>query len=235
MPENEESRLTAEERNRIREEMRYALAVMKEAASPPQKRTRPEQILSFLSNGFVLLIVGALITSYLVPLFQRQYEKKQRTLALMQECFSQYLLYTNSIWQEYYAIFPLVHNQEIDKDTYNKYVGEISQIKLRRYDAFAKVQALAIVFRGNSTRDVPSDVEQALQRYAIRVNAISEAIDTWLRNLYCAPDKCITGASVDPRFVPYTGFLRLQTLVQEIQNDDKGVSELIVSQIKLVE
>jgi len=227
--------LNEDERKRIREEVRYVHAILKEGRPPEKEQSILQKILSYLSNGFVLLIIGSLITSVLVPHFQHEFEKKKQRTILMQECLSQYLLYSNSIWQEYYAIFPLTHNNEIDKETYNKYITEISQIKLRRYDAFAKVQGLASVFRTNKISS--SEVEQALHNYAIRVNGISEAIDTWLRHLYCAPDKCVTDnrAPIDPNFRAYESFLKLQPLVYGIQDDEKKISELMVNQIKLAE
>ncbi len=193
-------------------------------------------LLAYLSNGFVLLLIGSLITSFLVPHFQRQYENRKQKAALIQECFSQFLHYTNSIWEEYYLVFPLIHQSEVSKEEYNQYIKEISAVKLKRYDAYARVQALAIVFR-NGMSDQQSNVEIALENYAVKVNKISEAIDTWLRNLYCAPDKCLKSVSapVDPEFSPYGSFLNLQNLVQTIQEDDRKVSELMVRQIKLLE
>ena len=139
--------LSDEERARIRAEMRYAALVASEGAHSIEKpRSVVEKTLSYLSSGFVLLIIGAIITSGLVPYFQRQYENRKQQYGLMQECFSQFLLYSNSIWQEYYAILPLTQEVEIDKDEYLRYVKEIAQIKLKRYEAYAKVQALSIVF-----------------------------------------------------------------------------------------
>jgi hypothetical protein len=234
VPEELESQLTEHERKRIREEMRYALAVLTEGSHPPQPASSVEKLLSYLSNGFVLLLVGSLITSILVPRFQQRYEKKTQKTALMQECLAQFLLYGNSTWQEFYTILPLVHNTEIDTETYDKYIGEISQIKLRRYDAFAKVEALAITFR---TDEHESPVEKALYEYAVRVNSNSTAINNWLRNLYCAPDKCVAygGAPVDPQFRSYEAYLRLEPLLQKTQEDAKSVSELMVGKIRTVE
>ncbi len=193
------------------------------------------RILEFLSNGFVLLIVGSLITSFLVPRFQRAYEQERRTAQLMQECMSQFLLYSNSIWDEYYSIFPLLHHDEIDLEKYNSHIKQISNIKLRRFDAFARVQALAIVFRKAKSVE-KSKIETALHDYAVHVNTISKTIDAWLRNLYCAPDKC-RSSSVAPIIVdfdPYTSFQEIKAKVVQTQHTDQKISELMVDQIKLV-
>jgi hypothetical protein len=123
------------------------LAVLKEASPPTPRLNRLDRLLSYLSHGFVLLLAGSLITSLRVPRFQRVFEQKNKELLLMQECFSQFLLYANSIWQEYYLVFPLVLQPEINQEDYIKHLQEISTIKLKRYDAFEKVQSLAIIFR----------------------------------------------------------------------------------------
>jgi hypothetical protein len=227
--------ISEEERKRIRAEMRYALAVLEESKSSKKKSSIFQSILSYLSNGFVLLIVGSLITSLLVPKFQRSYEHKKQQLNLMQDCFAQYLLYSNSIWQEYYAIFPLLHHASIELPTYNQYLNEISKIKLARYDAYAHVRALAIVFRGTDEEN-RSRIEKELEDFAVRVNQISAAIDDWLRNLYCYPDKCNADprAPVDSNFNPIFAFHDLQELLRKIQDDEHRVSELMVRQIKTI-
>jgi hypothetical protein len=70
--------LSEAERGRIREEMRYALAVLKEASPPTPRRNFLDRLLAYLSHGFVLLLAGSLITSLLVPRFQRTFEQKNR-------------------------------------------------------------------------------------------------------------------------------------------------------------
>ena len=169
------SELSEEERKRIRAEMRYAMLAAHEARPSERPKSLAEKAFGYLSNGFVLLLIGSLITAVLVPHFQRKYENRIQQSTLKKESLSQFLLYSNSIWQEYYAILPLTLQPEIDRKEYLQYMNEISQIKLKRYDAYAKVEALAVVFREGATERSP--VETALGDYAIKVNAVSEAID----------------------------------------------------------
>jgi len=228
------SELSEEERTRIRAEMRYALLAAQEAHSNEKSKTVVENVLGYLSNGFVLLLVGSLITAVLVPWFQRTYESRTQQSALMKECLAQFLLYSNSIWQEYYAILPLTLQPEINKDEYLRYMNEISQIKLKRYDAYAKVQALALVFREGRGSDI-SPVETALTNYAVRVNAVSEAIDKWLSNLFCTPTKREKSpcATFDPTFGPYDEYLKIQRLVLDVGNETaQQVAELMVESIR---
>ena len=142
-----------------------------------------------MSNGLVLLIVGSAITYYLVPEFQNRYEKRQQQLAAMQDCFAQFLIYSNSIWQEYYAILPLTQRVEIDQDIYLQYVDKISNIKLKRYDAYAKVQALSVAFLDKTESTPEFSIIDGLTGYARTLNFVSESIDKWLTGLYCTPTK----------------------------------------------
>jgi hypothetical protein len=177
-----------------------------------------DTVLPYLSNGFVLLIVGSIITSFLVPRFQRDYEERKQRAQLMRQCFEQFLLYSNSLWTEYYAVLPLTQRVEIDADEYLKWQKEITQVKLKRYDAYARVQAQALSFRGSN--ESTSDVEKALGDYAVTVNAVSKEIDDWLRGLYCTPMKRDKSpcASFDPAFDPYAQYKKIQSLVLSVGN-----------------
>jgi len=225
--------LSDEEKARIRTEVRYAVISAREARPAEKSKSVIEQVLAYLSNGFVLLLIGSLITSWLVPHFQRQYEGRKQQAALMQECLAQFLLYSNSIWQEYYAILPLTQKTEIEQNEYLQYTKEITQIKLKRYDAFAKVQSLAIVFRDTSSST--TSVEASLKNYAIRLNHASAAIDKWLTNLYCTPTKRIASpcANFDPTFDSFNEYTKIKNLVVEIGNQDsESVATLMVKRIK---
>jgi len=230
---NQNIEMPEQERARIRAEMRYAMLVTQEVPQSEKPKSAIDKLLGYLSNGFVLLILGSLITSFLVPIFQRQYEARKQQGALMHACLGQFLLYTNSIWQEYYVILPLTQEEEIDKEEYLRYEKEIAQIKLKRYDAYANVQALAVVFRdtGNGKTE---PVEAALERYAVSLNNASTAIDKWLRGLYCTPtmreqSPC---ANFDPTFDAYTEYGKIQKLVFEIGNKESDdVAALMVNKI----
>jgi hypothetical protein len=225
--------LSEQERALIRSEMRYAMLAAQECRPAEKPKSGFDRALAYLSNGFVLLLVGALITSFLVPHFQRNYDNRKQQLNLMQDCLGQFLLYSNSIWQEYYSILPLTQEPEIDKDQYIKYVNEIAQIKLKRYDAFAKVQALSVVFRHN-INDKNTPVDTALKNYAKELNTASAAIDKWLRQLYCTPinreeSPCNT---FDPTFDAFTEYEGIKKLVIKIGNEDSdNVAELMVQNI----
>jgi len=229
---NSQFDLSEVEKARIRAEVRYAVIAAKEAHPQEKSKSLTEKIFAYLSNGFVLLLIGSLITSWLVPHFQREYEARKQQAGLMQDCLAQFLLYSNSIWQEYYTILPLTQKVEIDQDEYFKYTAEIAQIKLKRYDAFSKVQSLAIVFPDGTNGS--ASVESSLKSYAIRLNTASAAIDAWLTNLYCTPTKRKQSpcASFDPTFDSFNEYTKIKKLVVEIGNQDsESVATLMVKRI----
>ncbi len=225
--------LSEQERTRIRSEIRYTMLAAQEASLSEKTKSTCGKILGYLSNGFVLLLIGSLITSVLVPRFQRQHESRLQKANLMQECLTQFLLYSNSIWREYYEILPLSIENEIDKEVYLKYLDKIAKIKLKRYNSFAKVEALAIVFRASEIKK-PSFIENELETYAINFNKASTAIDKWLSSLYCTPyeredSPC---ASFDPEFDAFIEYEKIKKMVVKIGNEDTDeMAAMIVKRI----
>ena len=230
--------LSEAERARIRAEVRYALIAAQaaqEARPAEPRKTGLALLLGYLSNGFVLLLIGSLISSVLVPNFQRKYESHKQQTTLMQDCLAQFLQYGNSLWQEYYAVLPLTQQVEIDQATYLQYVGKIAEIKLKRYEAYAKVLALSVVFQDGGARTATSaSIDNALKDYAVKLNVASASIDQWLTGLYCTPtvreeSPC---ASFDPAFDAYAEHLEIKRYVVDVGNrgtDD--VAAMIVRRI----
>ncbi len=149
----------------------------------------------------------------------------------MRESFSQFLLYSNSIWEEYYLMFPLIQESSIDKTRYNEYLRDIGDIKLKRYNAYARVQSLAIAFRDEEGR---TDVEDSVRAYAVEVNGVSAKIDVWLRDLYCFPNQCFSaeGLGTDIDFNSYNTFLKVAQSMQTLKARAEEVSTLMVSRLE---
>lgn len=225
--------LTESERARIREEMRYAAEVAREAREPPQPKSTFARVLGVLSNGFVLLLIGSIITSVLVPRFQRAYDSRKQQAALMQESLTQFLLYSNSMMQEYYAILPLTQQSDLTREEYVAQLKEIAQLKLKRYDAYAKLQALATIFRHDQPPGEPV-IQDQIANFAVKLNTASAKIDRWLTNLYCTPTQRTVSpcASFDPRFDPHAEYEAIKQVVVEVANrDSENVAGLIVQRL----
>jgi len=224
--------LTDSERAKIRAEVRYALIAAQEARPVEPPKSRFDKILAYLNNGFVLLLIGSLITSVLVPDFQRRYDNRKQQVALMQDCLAQFLLYSNSLWQEYYAVLPLTQQVEIDEATYLAYVNKIAEIKLKRYDAYAKVLALSVVFQDQTKTPITPPIDKSLKSYAINLNTASALIDKWLTGLYCTPTNrehspC---AQFDPSFDAYDEHIKIKRFVVDIGN--KGTDDVAAMIVK---
>ncbi len=229
-----DDQLSAAERAKIGAEVRYALVAAEAARRVEPPRSRLAKILGTLSNGFVLLLLGSLITSFLVPNFQRRYESRRQQTALMQDCLAQFLQYSNSLWQEYYAVLPLTQTQEIDKATYLSYMGKIAEIKLKRYEAYGKVLALSVVFRDKTVSPESPAIDRALKDYAVRLNVASASIDKWLTGLYCTPVERTRSpcATFDPAFNGYDEHLKIKQFVVDTGNQETDdVAALIVKHI----
>ena len=207
---------------------------MAEAAPAAEKpKSRLDAVLARLSNGFVLLLLGTLITSVLVPHFQREYEARAQRKKLMQDCFVEFLQYSNSIWQEYYSMLPLTQYTGLTRDEYLKFMGQMTQIKLKRYESYAKVEALALAFREPVSADA-SRVEVALGDYAVRLNTASGEIDRWLTGLYCEPAKGADSpcSDFDPRFDARVQFETVRTRVLRLGNKETDdVAALMVERM----
>lgn len=228
----QEENLSEKEKARIRAEMRYAMLVTRESPARKEEKSRTDRILSIFNNSFILLIVGAFITYILVPNFQRQYENRKQRYNLMQECLMKYMNYSNSIWAEYHLLQPLTLETKINKERYLKYLHDTSEIKLSRYNSYANVQALALVFN-NSTSN-RNAVISALNAYAIRVNSVSFAIEKYAQQLYCTPENFERSAcdNFDPTFNPNHEYDRIHNLVHHLGNEGSDkVAELMVKQI----
>jgi hypothetical protein len=185
-----------------------------------------------LTNGFVLLIAGALISNWLVPRFQRQQQEREARLAARKEVLAQFLLYTNLRWQEYYLLPPLLAHPELTRAQYEQTLRDLTRIKIARYDAFAKVEAMALAFR-RSPGERNAELEDALESYAVRINDFSRTIDAWLRNAYCYANECEDSAAapVDPDFDPYRDFVKIQDDTVALIKLDSSVATLISANI----
>jgi len=231
----EETALSVPERERIREELRYAALVAREMQGGKDK-PRPvlDRLLGYLSNGFVLLLMGSLLTSVLVPQFQRRQQAHEAQAKLMNESYAQFLAYGNSIWQEYYSIVPLTQEPRLAKAEYLRQVALLTDIKLKRYDAYAKALSLALAFRRDGETQ-PSTVEKELDRYAREVNSASARIDAWLTAMYCTPEdgKDSPCAAWNPAFDSFRAFNEVKEAVVGIGNKRTDeVAALIVSEMR---
>jgi len=200
------------------------------ASAPQPPKPGYQRVLGVLSNGFVLLLFGSLITSVLVPHYQRLYEDRRQRSETRKECLRQFFLASNLIWQEYFLLAPVTQKATLSADEYSKLLGEINAVRVKRYDAFATVEALAVAYRdqGDDTA-----VEAAIHKFAVRVNQISHQIDTWIRSMRCAGDEC-DNISVEEAGLAGTihqQYLAIQSALSTMQDEEQAVGELMVHRL----
>jgi hypothetical protein len=231
----ESGQLSEKEKDQIRKEIRYALTVLQEERSGSKSKTFTDKLLGVLSNGFILLVVGSIVTYFLVPHFQRQYEDRKQQVALMRDCLTEFLLYTNSIWEEYHTLIPLVEVSNLNRSEYNAYLKNLSDVRLKRYNAFARVEALTTAFRELGSQE-ESDVEKAVTDYAGQSQEISKEMRSWLLNVYCLYNDCAStpDAPVHKDFHPHTAFVKLGNRINDLVQEERLVAQLMVSRIKSV-
>jgi hypothetical protein len=215
----------------LREDMVYAAAVLEAAKKLGPPEPSPgifARAVEFLSSGLGLLIIGTILTSVLIPYYQKAAEQRQAEREIMRDCLAEFLQYEVSIWNEYYAVFPLIHESELDREKYDGFTAQISEIKIERYRAYAKVKANAIAFRGEGSAS--SVIETEIHNFAVLLNQTSETIDRWMGDLYCSGTICggEEGRGVDSRTV----MADLGRTMQKIECNATVVSEMMVRRIQ---
>ena len=173
--------LTEEQMERIRSELRYAQLVL--GGNTPRK-ARFDRVLGFTGNAFVLALMGVLFTYFVGPTLQRRYEAHTRRKQAAQECFTEFMKYATSPFEEYYATLPLANKSHIDEKEFDEYQGKVTAIHLQRFQAYARIQGLLTVLR-----DHPSGVvaAHAVDDYAVLVREFADKLDDWLNQLRCQP------------------------------------------------
>ncbi len=224
------------EQDRIRAEYRYASTVASLLTSKPtstkvEGKSNTEKLLGILSNSFILLLLGTLLSSVLIPYFQKKQEKRKQQLSLMQECFSQFLQFSNSIWQEYYTMKTIEWEDGISKETFLLQQKERNRILLQRYDSYAKVQSLAVAFRPEGSK-TESTQEKAIRQYAVEVTNVSDRMIDWLTAIYCTPKppNKTPCSSFNPDFDKSSELDKIRVLLNNLgnQRSDEVAASLIL-------
>ncbi len=197
------------------------------------------------SNGLVLLLVGALLTGLLIPKMQQEFEYRKNRIELMRNCYEQFLQYTNTIWQEFFYYLPIINEDNITKEKLTKYKKDITDIKLKRYEAYAKIQSLAIAFRENTKnvidRDDTTVIEEKIEECEGQMTEISEELDQWLNDRICfyKNKECSLAthikinAKINKRqFTPDDISYIRDDIITKVDSCEKSTSILMIERIK---
>jgi len=145
-PNEPDVNLSEEEKARIRAEVRYAASVAKEAAKealpPEQSKTILEKI---VNNSAFYLILGSLLTtgtSFLSQKMQQNAENKKQQIELSRQLFQNFVLYSNTLWKELYAV-EIPTREKLSEEQFFALKKKIHDIQLGRRDAYAKILVIA--------------------------------------------------------------------------------------------
>jgi hypothetical protein len=174
--------LTEEEKRRIREELRYAHLVL--GSERAERKPRWARALDLAGSAFVLTVIGALLTYFVGPTLQRRYDEHNRRKQAAQDCFTEFMKYAVSPFEEYYATLPLANKSRIDEKVFDEYQAKVTAIHLRRFEAYARIQGQLTVLRGRSGSD---EAVAAVKDYAVTVRQFADLLDAWLNQLRCEP------------------------------------------------
>jgi hypothetical protein len=193
-PNEPDFNLSEEEKARIRAEVRYAASVAKEVRPPEKTKSAIDNVVSFLSSGIVLLLVGSFLTGLVVPGIQQRAEIRKQKAELLNKLVEQFLVYGNTVAQEYFTVVPLTQESKINKKQFDDYTQKIFQIQLKQYDALAKVSALATNFDDVSDGRNLSD---EISNYSQKVEEVSKQFNSLIIRLYDNEKKDIADKTVD--------------------------------------
>jgi hypothetical protein len=194
-----------------------------------EKQGKLQIFFSYLNNGFVLLLVGSLITYLLVPSIQRKYEERQHRREIMTECLKEFSLAANLIYQEFFVISAINIKTQLTDEEYIKVTSDVKAVRAKRFDAFARVKALATIFY-RSGNDV--DIEEYLEDYYNETYRIGGQIDDWVRTIYCASGKCINyGREKESGPAGYKQYIKLQRDLEATREAQEKVSQHIMKQL----
>jgi hypothetical protein len=187
--------LTEEEKDRLVERIQLERDIKRAIAEEePQKRRTPllQNVWGLASSGLGLLLIGGVITGFLVPSFQAyqkklewerqiRYENVKFNLGMRRDCLKEVMIAGTYVSAIIGLITPYKNDQPITKDEYEKLRLQLLSLQNDRYKQNAEVVAMLVYFTdyrtasslfddyvGSSTSYISARVERFLYlKYAI--------------------------------------------------------------------
>lgn len=261
-PNEPDVNLSEEEKARIRAEVRYAVIAAKEARPPEKNKSVIGKVLAFFSSGIVLLIVGSFVTSWLVPSIQKQAEIRKEQSELLNKLLEGFILYSNTLQKELYELIPLTQENEMSREQFAAYTKKINDIRLKRIDAYARLNAIAInidddnaslsdyktkitseqqsdqpefkcnLDNGKNNEEKVFNLQTAIENYSRKLETKSDCITRWLYAFYC---KNLQNrcSSTETMKNPTEDYDKMVKSFESVENADKSiVLSLIKTKIK---
>lgn len=184
--------LTSEEKNQIIERLRFESDLRKElqGEQEPKKRSR----FAWVESKIGILLVGALVSGILVPVFQytqekikwkrqNRYENVKYRVGMMRDALKEFVFVHEFIAQAYEQARPLVENPVITQKDIDDYNQQQFALQSKRFQQNAKFASLVIYFpatkQGNlrqTYNDYLADVQAFMGQLKMAVGIRSELL-----------------------------------------------------------
>jgi hypothetical protein len=193
------------------------VAAILKTAKERKPATAKSRFIKFANSGIGVLIAGSIVTSVLVPFFQSRSEERQARRELAQKLLSAFLEYENTPWEEYHVVLPLeIAPRRLTTDRYEAVMTSILAVKLRRYDALAALDAMAIKLDGQGHN---SKIQSLVDAYATKVNTISDTLAKSVGTIYCATGACSREADTST----YTPLSKIEDMIHNLDGDQAEI------------
>ncbi len=149
--------LSEEEKTHIIEKIKFENEIRKKLSTPSEPKKW-----SWLNNKLSLLIVGALITGILVPLFQytqktidwkkrNQFANINFRLGMMRDCLKEFVYLSAYIAEAYERAIPTMDKTPLTGPDYKKFEQQFLELQNGRYRQNARVKSLMVYFQDIDT------------------------------------------------------------------------------------
>jgi hypothetical protein len=178
--------ISDEEKARIISQVRFENLIRKELKNEEQKETKPTRW-SWLHSKLGLLLIGALISGFLVPLFQYTYETIKWTrqnrydnikyrLEMVRSGIKEMALVQSFIAEAYERTRPLFKSKVLDPKTVNLYRSKMIEMHNRRFFQNAKLFSYLSYF----TEKQQKVINFYFEKYLSSVQAYMALLDTMI-------------------------------------------------------
>lgn len=230
--------MTNEEKDRITERVRFENE-LRATLAPPRKETK-SGLWGVLNSSLGILLATSLMTSFLVPQFQRKQhdldwqrqiraENMKFRLGMMRECLTEFTLADSLTAEAYERSRPLAVSPVISPALYGEFTSRFTDIQNRRFEKNARVSALLVHFPNRK------DIANAIGEHEIRSSEYMRALERFVRDRYqsgapggLAPDKLAEeeNATRDVTTINATYDAAIQKMTEEIHSEEARYESL---------
>lgn len=150
-----------------------------------------------LNSNFSLLIIGAILTGLLVPVFQthqktlewkrqNKYDTVKYNLEMMRNCQKEFVFLTAYTSEAYERARPFIEADEITKIEYSEFTKQFIEMQNIRLRHVAKVKSLVIYFVNSNS------ILRAIEKYIINSTNYIRDVEYCVYQRFCLlrPQEC---------------------------------------------